>query len=129
MRLLHFEDEPLKARTIRRVIKRLRPDLAYEHYENANAGRRILWNEVEGGNICGVVTDWTMPMLGGGQSKRDAGAIVARDCLRLGVPVVVVSGGPKPDWFDGEFGTAVAWIRFEAHTDVESSLRAFVEPL
>jgi DNA-binding response OmpR family regulator len=66
-----------------------------------------------------VITDWSFPLRSGESPTTGAGASVVSACLDAGVPVLVLSGDPRP----ASFPAGARWLAKPAERE---DLRAFL---
>lgn len=103
IRVLHVEDDDLKAR----MIERLLPVLARRRGLEVDLVRAHSLAEARGvfagGALHAVVTDWHFPFFHGGEPDDERGRHVVRWAGYHELPVIVVSGSERPpDWRDTE---------------------------
>jgi hypothetical protein len=65
-------------------------------------------------------------MVDGGFRKKDAGSFVVRECLQLGLPVVVVSGYAEPPGFSAEH-PGVPWVVYGSSVGIKDGLSDFLD--
>lgn len=112
IRVLHVEDDDLKAR----MIERLLPVLARRRGLEVDLVRAHSLAEARGvfagGALHAVVTDWHFPFFHGGEPDDERGRHVVRWAGYHELPVIVVSGSERPPTGatpSGLSGPAISW--------------------
>lgn len=105
-----IEDDDLKARTLRRIVASVRPDLELVRLHTLQEWLDVIfsvqtsigsWTTVPGRWV-GVITDWSFPRVHG-RSPQPIGDRVLESLDGTGIPRIVVSGNDRPT------GMAAQW--------------------
>lgn len=117
IRILHVEDEPMKARIVDRLIRHVAGRAGVE-LEVAHVASLI--DLPRSGSFDGVVSDWQLPICPGEAVHDHGGWRVVSWAEARGIPVAVISGSDRPQrWVDGpdarwapagEWLPAVEWL-------------------
>lgn len=104
MIVLHVEDDDLKARAVARLVTHRIKDVTIMRVRTLTEARRSL----ESDTIDLVISDLEFPILDGGSPQPDAGLVVLELARLRDLPIVFLSGSPKPEnvaapWFSITF--------------------------
>lgn len=123
IRVLHVEDDPMKARTIARGLtlaaKALGVELDFAHWDNlADAGLYAM-----AGGVDLILTDWCFPAADGEGEVEGMGDHVVAYAREFGIPCLVLSGSERPEDFrDGERLRWGGWARGTWQADLREFL-------
>ena len=125
IRILLVEDDTHKARTVARLLSRACGARGYELVLVQAPTRSeafAAWPRSLGFDI--VVSDWSFPIMPGAPPQLGAGELVVRMAAAANVPVLVVSGSPRPSTFLEQ--RAVRWaVTTDASRAIDEMLDVF----